>query len=155
MSANIPRRRPFPVHPCAVVSAVVLSLCAIPAGAQTRAAATPPPAQADTPAPQDARAPYEPQLLRLAQIIGTLTYLRDLCGDNDGDKWRAKMASLLAAEATSDSERGRLAGAYNEGFRSYSLTYRTCTANAELVIARYLDEGERLARDVTSRYGGG
>jgi uncharacterized protein (TIGR02301 family) len=136
-------------------SAVLFAFCTTQAAAQTRAAA---PAQppANAPAPPEARPPYEPQLLRLAQIIGTLAYLRDLCGDGDGDKWRAKMANLLAAEeAASDSERKRLAGAYNEGFHGYALTYRTCTANARLVIGRYLDEGERLTRDVESRYGGG
>jgi uncharacterized protein (TIGR02301 family) len=94
-------------------------------------------------------------LLRLAEIIGTLAYLRNLCGDDDGDKWRAKMADLLSAEANSQNERQRLAGAFNHGFHGYQLTYRTCTANAELIIARYLDEGEQLARDVQNRYGGG
>jgi uncharacterized protein (TIGR02301 family) len=153
MNTNLPCRRQ-PLARAAAAAAAVLAFGAA-AAAQTRPAAAPLPPIA-APAPPDAHPPYEPELLRLAEIIGALAYLRDLCGDHDGDKWRAKMANLLAAEgAASEGERERLAGAYNRGFRGYALTYRSCTANAGLVIERYLDEGGRLTRDVESRYGSG
>jgi uncharacterized protein (TIGR02301 family) len=158
MNVTLPRcRRPLAVRVAAAAAAVVMAFGAMEAAAQTRPAAAPPP-PVTAPAPPDAHPPYEPQLLRLAEIIGALAYLRDLCGDHDGDKWRAKMANLLAAEAAASAnerERERLAGAYNQGFHGYALTYRSCTANAKLVIERYLDEGERLTRDVENRYGGG
>jgi uncharacterized protein (TIGR02301 family) len=98
--------------------------------------------------------PYEPQLLRLSEILGALSYLRDICSAHDGDAWRAKMATLLDAEAKTQTRRERLAGAFNRGFRGYEAIYRTCTANADIVIARYLNEGERIARDINYRYGG-
>jgi uncharacterized protein (TIGR02301 family) len=98
--------------------------------------------------------PYEPQLLRLSEILGALSYLRDICSAHDGDAWRAKMAALLEAEAKSQTRRERLAGAFNRGFRGYEVIYRTCTSNADTVIARYLDEGGRIARDINYRYGG-
>ena len=82
-------------------------------------------------------------------------YLRDLCGMADGDKWRGRMSALLEAEAPTPARKERLAGAYNKGFTGYEATYRACTPNAELVIQRYLDEGQRIARDVASRFGGG
>lgn len=97
--------------------------------------------------------PYEPQLLRLSEILGALSYLRDLCGAKDGDDWRAKMSSLLEAEAKTRPRRQKLAGAFNRGFRGYEITYRGCTPNAELAISRYLEEGGRLAHDITYRYG--
>lgn len=158
--ANLPRRgRPLVIQALAAASTLVIAFGATQAAAQTRPAVPPqPPINAPTnaPTPSDAHPPYEPQLLRLSEIIGALVYLRDLCGDHDGDKWRAKMANLLATEeVASESERERLAGAYNKGFHGYALTYRTCTANAKLVIGRYLDEGARLTRDVESRWGGG
>jgi len=109
----------------------------------------PPPQQPSGPPP------YEPDLLRLSQIIGSLAYLRNLCGAHDGEVWRAKMAKLLDAEGQSQTVRERLAGAYNEGFRDYELIYRRCTPNARIVISRYLAEGSKLTRKVTSHYGGG
>ncbi len=86
--------------------------------------------------------------------MGALTYLRGLCGDGDTEAYRAKMAALLAAEATSDARKERLAGAYNHGFQGYALTYRTCTPAARVVIARFLDEAARVSKDLASRYGG-
>jgi uncharacterized protein (TIGR02301 family) len=101
------------------------------------------------------RIPYEPQLLRLSEILGALSFLRDLCGAGDGDKWRTQMAALIATEGTSEERKARLAGSFNRGFRGFEQTYRTCTPNAELVIGRYIREGEKIAQDVASRYGGG
>jgi uncharacterized protein (TIGR02301 family) len=114
------------------------------------AAPVAPPASLEAPPP-----PYEPQLMRLSEIMGSLAYLRDLCGARDGDSWNARMTALIEAEATTEQRRERLAGAYNKGYRGFATTYRTCTANAELVITRYLEEGGRLARDIASRYSGG
>ena len=131
--------------------AAMLIACA-PALAQkaARVDPAPPPVAAPETAP-----PYEPQLLRLAELMGALAYMRDLCGAHDGELWRTKMAALMDAEAKSDVRRERLAGAYNHGFRGYQTSYRACTANAGLVITRYLEEGERLVRELGNRYGGG
>ncbi len=107
-------------------------------------------APADAP---DAAPPYEPQLLRLSELLGALAYLQDLCGQHDGDIWREKMAALIDAEAKSPVRKKRLAGAYNRGFRGYSVTYRLCTVNAQTVIGRFLDELVEIAHDVTRQYG--
>ena len=114
---------------------------------QAQPAPAPPPAAERPP-------PYEPQLLRLAGMMGALAYLRDLCGAGDGDKFRARMAGLLDAEGVSESRRDLLAGAYNQGFRDYETTYRICTPAAAEVINRYLSETARLAAEVAGRYGG-
>lgn len=110
-----------------------------------------------TPAsPQDAvpLPPYESEVERLAGLMGTLSFLRDLCGAGDGAQWRAKMGELLAAEGATDMRRKRLAGAFNEGLRGYAATYRRCTPAAGVVIDRALDEAARLTQDLASRYGG-
>ena len=119
-------------------------------GAAAKPPEPPPPAAIELPPP-----PYEPQLLRLAELMGALAYLRDLCSDNDGEQWRARMAAVIDAEAGTPARRERLAGAYNRGFRGYETTYRSCTASANLVIARFIEEGQRLAHDIGNRYGGG
>lgn len=110
--------------------------------------------KAPSPAPEPSPPPYEPQLLRLSEVMGALTYLRSLCGERDAETYRAKMAALLAAEATSSARKERLAGAYNHGFQGYALTYRACTPAARVVIARFLDEAARVSKDLANRYGG-
>ncbi len=98
--------------------------------------------------------PYEPQIERLSEMLGTLTYLRSLCGKGDAAEWRKRMMILLDAEAKGGSRRDRLAGAYNRGFQDYQATYHTCTPSADLVITRFLAESDRLARDLTTRFSG-
>jgi uncharacterized protein (TIGR02301 family) len=142
----------------------VLAVAAGPLAAQTQtaqpvkpaAAAAKPasPAAPPTPAQPDVPPPYEAQLLRLAELIGALAYLRDLCGDADGASFRAKFADLVGAEGTTDARKESLAGAFNRGFRDYELTYRACTPTAREIVARFLDEASRIARDVGNRYSG-
>ena len=47
---------------------------------------------------QDAAAPFDGDLQRLAEILGTLHYLRGICGANEGAKWRNEMQALIDAE---------------------------------------------------------
>ena len=98
-------------------------------------------------------APYDAQMQRLAEIMGGLSYLRDLCGDGDGDDWRAKMTKLRDADTPSGSRRAKLTAAFNRGYSGYELTYRSCTPNAKLVISRYLAEAQQVASNVATRYG--
>jgi uncharacterized protein (TIGR02301 family) len=56
-------------------------------------------------------APFDGDLMRLAEILGALQYLRTLCGANEGNKWRDQMTALLDAEAQSGDRRNRLVAA--------------------------------------------
>jgi len=97
-------------------------------------------------------APFDAGLARLSEILGSLHYLRGLCGANEGNKWRAEMQALLDAEAPSGQRRSQFIAHFNHGYRAYLQTYHTCTPAAELVIRRYLEEGSKIAREVTARY---
>jgi len=69
------------------------------------------------PAPEtEPPAPYDPEILRLAEIPRALTYLDDLCASNPSGDWRAKMQALLEADAKTAARKERLAGSYNRGF---------------------------------------
>jgi len=130
---------------------------AVAALALTLAAATAKPAPAPPPTPSPTRVappPYEADLLRLAELMGSLAYLRDLCHDGDGAEFRRRIAGLIDADPRPQEEKDQLAGAFNRGFDGYRLTYRTCTSNARATIAAYLTESERLAKAVAARYGG-
>lgn len=120
-----------------------------PAAKQPDSGAQPAPPEPEPPAP-----PYEKELLRLAEVIGSLAFLRALCGAADAEEWPRRMQALVEAEGTTTGRRDRLAGAYNRGYRSFALTYRTCTPSAAEATARYLQEGETLSRNLAGRYGG-
>jgi len=95
---------------------------------------------------------YEEKLLRLAEVLGSLSFLRTLCGESDGGAWRREMSALLTAEDPGPQRRQRLIARFNHGFETYGAVYRTCTPSARLAISRYLSEGQLLAGDVRSRY---
>ena len=88
-------------------------------------------------------APYEKELLRLAEIIGSLAFLRSLCTTPMPAEWPQKMQALLEAEGTTPGRRERLA-APDKGYRAFSLTYRVCTASAGARRrSRYVQEGDQ------------
>lgn len=124
--------------------------------AQTRRPAQPQQQRPAEPAPEpeSPAPPYEPQLLQLAEIIGSLAYLRTLCETREAQDWRERMATLLESEGRSPQRRERLASAYNRGYRAYSATHRTCSDGTQEASARLAQEGEKLAKALASRFGG-
>ena len=136
------------------IALAALTLAARPLAAQTPPAAPAAPVEQPAPPAAEPPPPYEPQLLRLAEIIGALSYLRDLCGAGDGATFRAEFANLIDTEGTTPTRKETLAGAFNRGFRDYEITYRACTPAAQEIVARFLEEAGRIARDVANRYGG-
>jgi uncharacterized protein (TIGR02301 family) len=101
---------------------------------------------------QDAAAPFDGDLQRLAEILGTLHYLRGVCGTNEGQKWRAEMQALVDAETPSGERRSRMIASFNRGYNGFQQTYRSCTPAANVAIRRYLEEGSKISRDLTARY---
>ncbi len=117
-------------------------------------AKTAPAANAPAPAVEEPPSPYDAELLKLAEILGALTYLDELCATNPAGDWRDKMKALLEAEGKTAARQERLAGSYNRGFRDYERSYRICTQNAQAVIGRFLAEGGKISHEVVTRYGG-
>ena len=126
---------------------LIALLIALPALAQAPA---PPAAPAAPNVP--ATAPYEAELQRLSEILGALHYLRDICGAKEGMIWRNEMQALIEAEAPTGERKEKLTASFNRGYRGFQQSYRTCTPAADLAIRRYLEEGAKIARDITARY---
>ncbi|PPQ29746.1 TIGR02301 family protein [Rhodoblastus sphagnicola] len=99
---------------------------------------------------------YQPQLLRLSEIMGALAALDPLCGEaagkSDESAWRQSMRKLMDSQDAGPLQRERLAGAYNHGLRGYEYFHRQCTPVADLARRRLLEEGGRLAHDITTQY---
>jgi uncharacterized protein (TIGR02301 family) len=105
------------------------------------------------PPPEEPAPPYEADLSRLSEILGSVHYLRGLCGGADGNVWRDDMTALIDSESPGPLRRARLVASFNRGYRSVSETHRQCTPATRVLIDRYLGEGARLARDIAARYG--
>jgi uncharacterized protein (TIGR02301 family) len=101
---------------------------------------------------EDAPAPFDGDLARLSEILGALHYLRGICGNNEGGKWRNEMQALIEAETPSGDRRTRMIASFNRGYNGFQQTYRTCTPAATVAIHRYLQEGAKISRDLTARY---
>lgn len=106
--------------------------------------ATAPVATQAAPSAADSR-PYDSKLLRLAELLGAIHYLRELCGANEGQLWRDTMMDLMKSEGTSAIRRARITRGFNQGYRNYSRTYNVCTPTAQSTIERFLTEGAEIA----------
>lgn len=96
---------------------------------------------------QDVRA-YDQDLLRLSEILGSIHYLRALCGFKDGQLWRDQMQALVKAESTSALRRVVLVRRFNRGYQNYSRTYRNCTVSAKTAVQRFLEEADKLSEKI-------
>ena len=95
--------------------------------------------------------PYQKQMERLSEIMGSLYFLEPLCGSTSVD-WRAQMADLIALDRPDEDRRQRLAGAFNAGYTAYARFHHACTPAAQAALGRLLEEAERTARDIHTRF---
>lgn len=132
-----------------------LALCA------TAALPAPTWAQGPTPtllpeenAPKTVTVPYDEKLSRLAEVLGSVHYLRSLCKAEDSGDWRNRMQQLLDSEAKDEQKRKeQLTAAFNRGYRTFASVYTDCTQAAIVAEERYRAEGATLATEITSRFG--
>jgi uncharacterized protein (TIGR02301 family) len=101
---------------------------------------------------QDKPLPYDRDLERLSEILGALHFLRGVCNSGEGEKWRSEAKALIDAEAPSGNRREQMVASFNRGYSGFEQTYRICTPAADIVIRRYMEEGAKIARDLTARY---
>ena len=114
-------------------------------------------AKTDVPAPKPRISvlppAYDDQMMRLAEILGALHYLRALCDSNEEQLWRERMTFLIANEEPTDERKARLIANFNKGFRGFREIYRECTPTAVTAANRYLRQGARLSAEIPDRYG--
>ena len=96
--------------------------------------------------------PYQEEMERLSEIMGSLYFLQPLCRPAAGADWRAEMGDLISLDQPDDDRRQRLTGAFNSGYEAYARLYRACTVSADEALTRLLVEAEKTARDIHTRY---
>lgn len=145
-----------------IAPGLVSALCLVAALApvsvlaqQTSSRSSPAKAPASPVVPPDPPPPpYEPDLLRLAEIMGSLAYLREICAAREAPAWRDRMVALVEAEGRIPSRRDRLTEAYNRGFKAYATIHRACMPATEEASARLARDGEKLSKALAGRFGG-
>ena len=115
----------------------------------------PPPVITTVPtAPTDLPTPYDTQLLRVSEIMGSLHYLRNLCLDSKEDRWRVNVQQLIESETNNEPKRkAKLTAAFNRGYRSFGSVYTTCTSVARVAAEQYRNEAATLVGEIVARYG--
>ena len=96
--------------------------------------------------------PYEAKLMRLAEVLGSLHFLRRLCGEQSA-MWRDSMGELIENEVPTPERKARLTASFNHGYRSFDGVYLRCTDAAATALSQYMSEGEALTLDISTRYG--
>jgi len=131
-------------------AALLAALCAGDAFAQKKKEEPP----VETPViVEEKPAPYDGKIMRLAEILGSVHYLRNLCNDSESE-WRQMMESFLAEETKGEPQRAaRFTAAFNRGYRSFAATYVKCTPQAITAEEKYRAEGATLATEITARFG--
>ncbi|MEM1365778.1 MAG: TIGR02301 family protein [Pseudomonadota bacterium] len=105
------------------------------------------------PPTEDVAPPYEDQLERLSEVLGSLHFLRQICEGEEAEDWRENMAAFLAAEQPSPRRRAKFIGLFNRGYDGFSGQYTRCTPQAMQATRRYLREGRSLSEGIVNRYG--
>ncbi len=96
--------------------------------------------------------PYQAEMERLSEILGSLYFLAPLCRPEVTTDWRGQMAALIELDEPDDDRRQRLSGAFNSGYQAYARLYRACTTSADEAMTRLLVEAEKTAREIHARY---
>jgi len=85
--------------------------------------------------------PYDTKLMRLAEILGAVHYLRELCGANEGQTWRNRMQELIEGEGAASLRRAQL----TSRFCSASMNFRSASAAWRIVIGPFRGSGSAMA----------
>ena len=129
-------------------------LLATAAGVAAQEKQPAPQAAAPSPAQEEKPTPYDRRLIRLAEILGSVHYLRNLCLDQSEDGWRRSTQELIDKEAAGEPKRReRITAAFNRGYRTFASVYTRCTEPATLAEERYRAEGATLVSEIVARFG--
>ena len=91
------------------------------------------------------------EMMRLAEVLGAVHYLRPLCGSHEGQKWRNQMVRMLNSVPASGDDKQVLISHFNIFYYRYRDAYPRCTGNAVRDANRLVSEGQRLAEALARR----
>ena len=142
-----------------IQATVIISFLSLPFGVFAADTKPAKPAPGPPPILERGPTPFEPQLLKMAELMGALAFLADICSNEasnaqSGQIWRDKTALLMDAETSGPRLRGLMAGAYNRGYSDLEVNYKGCSQPALALYEHDLEMVHRLSQDLARRYSG-
>jgi uncharacterized protein (TIGR02301 family) len=89
--------------------------------------------------------PMENGLERLAEILGSVHHLREVCGANEGALWRNKMIDMMNTAALGAEQRQAMIAHFNDAYYQARAAFPHCSAKAAAKANSLFDEAQRLA----------
>jgi uncharacterized protein (TIGR02301 family) len=84
-------------------------------------------------------------LMRLAEILGSVHHLRDVCGANDGLLWRNKMIDMMNVAKLDPKQRKAMISHFNDAFYDARTRFPHCTSDAAKRANSLFNEAHHLA----------
>lgn len=84
-------------------------------------------------------------LLRLAEILGSVHHLREVCGAHEGALWRNKMIDMLNVADLDAGTRQVMVSHFNEAYYQARAAFPDCSDSAAAKANSLFDEARRLA----------
>jgi uncharacterized protein (TIGR02301 family) len=84
-------------------------------------------------------------LMRLAEILGSVHHLREVCGAHEGALWRNKMIDMLNAAALDAERRQLMIAHFNDAYYQAQNAFPDCSDGAAVKSNTLLDEAHKLA----------
>lgn len=104
--------------------------------------------------PLPAAAAIPAKAVQLAEILGAVHHIRDICGANEGQLWRNKMIEMIPVLQPTEAERQRLVKHFNDSYYRYRNAYPKCTAAAAGQSDKLMQDGQKIAEELAaSGYG--
>jgi len=92
---------------------------------------------------------HSARLVRIAEIMGGLHYLRGICDKENNQVWRGNMLRLLDLEQPPQDVRERMVSRFNSYFDREKRSYSTCNRKTTREIKRLAGEGQQLTSELT------
>jgi uncharacterized protein (TIGR02301 family) len=89
--------------------------------------------------------PMENGLERLAEILGAVHHLREVCGANEGALWRNKMIDMMNTAALGAEQRQAMIAHFNDAYYQARAAFPDCSTKAAAKANSLFDEAQRLA----------
>ncbi|VAV88574.1 hypothetical protein MNBD_ALPHA06-1041 [hydrothermal vent metagenome] len=129
------------VNPCAaalsviksgLLSALLLTMLAVPASAQQRTQVIRPPETSQN-------------LLAMADVMGAMHYLNVLCKGKQNQDWRERMVEMLELENPEYYLRAQLISSFNNGFRQQQRMFGVCSERIAAQMQQKSKQGRILS----------